>query len=471
MGFSVMRTNLAETLRTAQQLRRRNPDLHITFGGHEATHGYREILTSCPAVDSVVLGEGEHTLLELSRSLSKAQDWRQLPGIARADGSGSVVSNAPRTSIGDLDSLPFPDRGLYSSYLHRRREAVIYSSRGCCGTCSFCGIHSFYGLHGGRRWRARSARHVVDEIAALVDRYGVNSIDFVDDDFVGPGQRGRSRAFEIGSEILSRGIGVSYSILCRPDNIDGELLRHLKMSGLYRVDIGIESWIPRQLALYCKHTTPERNWRAIRALEDVGLDYTIYLIPFDPYLTAGELLATYKMCRRVGLEHIPVSSLCNRLRVTQDSCLHMTLARDESLNWVRPQGLERRILYGFRHQEGAITFSYAERIRDLYTGYIGPLFDSIAGDELLPVRRFLLSVDVAIRHLVIEGCEAGLRQLSAGSISAGVESFGRLLEGLESDLQTLTQEFQKARQGEYQEIAVAIGSHALRFHGSTAAIL
>lgn len=45
---------------------------------------------------------------------------------------------------------------------------------------------------------------MVDEIEALVRAHGVDRIRFMDDEFAGPGERGRRRARAIAAEILER---------------------------------------------------------------------------------------------------------------------------------------------------------------------------------------------------------------------------------------------------------------------------
>ncbi|MGA2721415.1 MAG: hypothetical protein ABSG79_03275 [Bryobacteraceae bacterium] len=56
----------------------------------------------------------------------------------------------------------------------------------------------------GREWRSRSPGSVVDEIQHLQRQYGVERINFLDDEFIGVGRKGRERALAIGEEIVRR---------------------------------------------------------------------------------------------------------------------------------------------------------------------------------------------------------------------------------------------------------------------------
>ena len=56
--------------------------------------------------------------------------------------------------------------------------ATMITSRGCPFSCTFCDKSV-----GGSRWRARAPEDVVDEMAEVVDRYGVGFVNFYDDNF------------------------------------------------------------------------------------------------------------------------------------------------------------------------------------------------------------------------------------------------------------------------------------------------
>ena len=135
----------------------------------------------------------------------------------------------------------------------------------------------------------------------------------MDDEFIGPGARGRERARQIGEEMLRRGLRLAFNIFCRPDNVDVEIVRLLKAAGLDCVDVGIESFVPRQLALYGKRIDAERNASVLRDLKTLGLAYRVYVIAVDPYLTREEYLLTVRAMRKTGLEHFYDASAFTKL--------------------------------------------------------------------------------------------------------------------------------------------------------------
>ena len=302
IGFTVYYNNIRPTLAVIRKLRVEGYRGHVTLGGHHATFHAEDILARHREIDSVVRGEGEGALCDLAAAVATGSEWRGIANVAcrRAE---AIVLNPCRPLIGDLDGLPFPARGPYIEFLREHGIATVASTRGCYGRCSFCSIRAFYRLARGRIWRTRSCSSVVDEIEGLVRAHGVRRINFVDDEFIGPGVQGRAHALGIGEELRRRGLGLQFNIVCRPDSVDASVLAELQRAGLFHVSLGIESWVPRQLALYGKGVTREQNLRAVDTVRRLGLDYLCFLIPADPHLTIEELNENLDQIERAGIDH------------------------------------------------------------------------------------------------------------------------------------------------------------------------
>ena len=110
IGLSVIfQYRAPEFLALAAKLRRALPKAHVTMGGHFPTFAASELLRDFPALDSVVRGEGESTLLELVQKLDSPAAWGSILGLSFRR-AGEIVDNPPRPLIADLDALPFPAR-------------------------------------------------------------------------------------------------------------------------------------------------------------------------------------------------------------------------------------------------------------------------------------------------------------------------------------------------------------------------
>lgn len=292
---------------------------HISVGGHPPTFLYRELVRDFQGLDSVVVGEGEETFVDLLQALESGLDWAGLPGLvaarpasgapgpevsATADPAdpGPPLPPTPRPLVGNLDDLPFPARDTFEVYAARSpgpRRASILRSRGCYGNCSFCDTRAFYAASPGAAWRVRSAANVADEVEMLLRNHAVECVRFWDDNFMGPGQRGREAAEELARELVRRGLRIPFSFECRVTDVDPDLFRLLKEAGLNRVFLGVEAANDRQLATYNKMVTVEDNRRALRVLEDLGIEVTVGMIMFDPDTTMEELNANLEFLKAV----------------------------------------------------------------------------------------------------------------------------------------------------------------------------
>ncbi|MDQ7821160.1 MAG: radical SAM protein [Candidatus Eremiobacteraeota bacterium] len=303
-GFSVFSTNYRETVKGAAILREKGFGGHITLGGHFPTFSYEQVLRDNPAIDSVITGEGEKPLVELAEALREGRVWGAIRGIASRRGD-SVAWNGPAPLEDPLD-FPFPlDRSAYLPRLKGQNFATVISSRGCTGLCTFCSVKSFYSLCRGKKWRSRSALDVVGELEYLNREHGISSFAFFDDNFIGPGREGRKRASDIASLIISRDLELVFSLECRPDSVDADLFKALREAGLVKVSLGVESFVPRQQALYGKKHDGAATARSIEVLKSLGVHLAIYLIPFDPFVTSPELAMNLTEASHVGAEHFP----------------------------------------------------------------------------------------------------------------------------------------------------------------------
>jgi magnesium-protoporphyrin IX monomethyl ester (oxidative) cyclase len=206
-----------------------------------------------PNIDFVVIGEPEHTILELVGALEEGtmQGLKKIKGIAFNE-SGERVVTPPRPAIQDLDSLPFPARHLLpmDAYFAAVKEnplrgeiskpwATMITSRGCPYSCVFCTVHIVM----GKKWRARSPQNVVDEIEQLVQTYHIKQIDFDDNNMA----LDKKRMESICDLIVERGLDIEWFVPngVRADTLDENLLTKMRRSGCKKIRIAPESGVQR----------------------------------------------------------------------------------------------------------------------------------------------------------------------------------------------------------------------------------
>lgn len=291
VGLSIIfQYRAPEFLKLASELRRFLPKTHITAGGHFPTFAAFELLRDYPALDSVVRGEGELTLLELTQKLDSPEDWHTVLGLSfRRD--GQVVENPPRPLIADLDCLPFPARDTPPQHHLGIGFSPVVGSRGCYRDCAFCSIRSFYRASQGKIQRFRSVPNLVDEMEMLYHTFGVRFFIFNDDEWFPAGKARLARVATLEGELQRRGLDVIMSIKCRADDVTEDLFRRLLDMGVVRAYVGVESGSDHSLRTLNKRTTVAQNRQALEALHKVGMLADFGLIFFDPESTVEDIRA------------------------------------------------------------------------------------------------------------------------------------------------------------------------------------
>jgi radical SAM superfamily enzyme YgiQ (UPF0313 family) len=299
IGVSILfQEGATEVLNFIRGLRQRGVKSKIIVGGIYPSFEYEALLKNHPEIDFVCIGEGEETFYELLVCLSENDgDISKVKGIAyRKD--GAIEKTPKREPLMDLDLLPFPSRDVLPQMLKQRPYASIVSSRGCYGRCSFCSVNGFFSSIGAK-YRYRNPEKVVEEIEYLLDNFGVDKFTFDDANFIGTGRRGKERAREFARSVKERGLNIEYSIQCRANDVERELFKVLKDSGLARVYLGVESGSQPQLDRYRKDLNVEDNIKALQILADLGIFVQMGFIMFDPYATVDDIVANQDFLAKV----------------------------------------------------------------------------------------------------------------------------------------------------------------------------
>lgn len=258
--------------------------------------------------DAVCIGEGEESMLELVKAHLSGTEQPKIPGMCIAASNSptkSMTRTPPRSSIQDLDSIPFPARDLfdncaYQEYFEQRfgrRETSIMTTRGCPFDCDFCSRAVFE-----NQFRARSSRNVVDELEEIVS-LGYDWVFFSDDCFT----LIPSRVLEICHEIRNRGLNLKWECLSRVDNFDLEIAQAMKKAGCERVFFGIESGDNGVLREMKKRITTTQAREAVDIAVKVGLKAAAFFIIGYPGESNSTILQTIKFATRLPLDYLSFS--------------------------------------------------------------------------------------------------------------------------------------------------------------------
>ena len=226
-------------------------DVTVFLDGQHPTAMPKECLSN-PNVDFVVIGERENTVLELVDELEKdRKDFKTVKGLGFLK-NGKPIITAQREMIENLDSLPFPARHLLPMKVYaeavkenplrgeiHKPMTIMITSRGCPYNCVFCSNCLVW----GKRWRARSPANVVDEMEHIVKSFGVEQIDFYDDNMT----LDKQRMGAICDLAVERDVKVEWFTPngIRADTLDEALLRKMKRAGCKKIRLAPESGVQR----------------------------------------------------------------------------------------------------------------------------------------------------------------------------------------------------------------------------------
>jgi len=292
VGITSMTPTIQSALLSASAAKEACPDAMVVLGGPHATFMDEQVLNEEAAVDVVVRGEGEETLLELAENVSNTKSLNKIQGITFRD-NGQTVRTPTRPFIKNLDELPRPAYKHFPLEKYRlfgRRMLPIMTSRGCPSQCSFCTTARMF----GKAFRARSPKNIVDELEWLRDAHGADAFSFYDDTFT----LDKKRALKICEEIRYRKIGLPWDCQTRVSVVSEEILRKMREANCQQVFFGVESGCQKILNAVNKGTTVEQNEKAIRLAKNAGLFVSISVIIGYPGETKEMLQETVDLIRR-----------------------------------------------------------------------------------------------------------------------------------------------------------------------------
>lgn len=272
-GVTCMTLNRRGMAAVAQCAKKHHPEAHVTTGGPHVTALPRETLEHYPFIDSVTVGEGEVTMLDLLDRLQKGHSLEGTPGLLWQNEEG-IHAGPERERIKDLDSLVLPHEQYPTD--------IIMTSRGCPGKCSFCASRTIW----GRKMKFLSVNKVLDMFELAVRKHGLRSLAVKDDTFTAA----KGRALEICQGIRERGLNFLWSCDTRVDYLDEELLYEMRLSGCQRISVGVESANRDILANICKRITPDQVMEATEMARKYGFQIRYYMIVGN----RGETVETYR---------------------------------------------------------------------------------------------------------------------------------------------------------------------------------
>jgi len=410
LGFNAVSPNLEKMVILSSKLKNLLDNSFVIFGGVAPSAMPRLLLKKYKGIDIIVIGEGEHTLYEVSERLLLKKSLVGCRGIAYRN-RGKIQVEEPRPLIEDLNSLPFPARDmLYNIYQSKyyNNTTFLSSSRGCVSNCSFCDNFMLRDQP-GKNWRGINPKRVVDEIELLTKTRRFHLFHFQDRTFEDPGILGKKRIENIANEIIQRSLDITYTICTRSDSWDeddNKLIDLLRKSGLCGVQLGIEAGTDRTLRLFNKGQKVHHIIKAVSLFNKKHIAIDPGFIMFHPYSTIDELKQNRVFLEKLGLGYM-WKLFITRLEITPRTKIFKKIENDGLLITNNYQDL-----YNYKYIDKNVEFisnNLAEN-KDSYTVLkLSDEFHSLSSNfisyihlklwEFIKLREKIINIDKQILEL------------------------------------------------------------------------
>lgn len=259
----------------------------ILLGGPALGINGKEILEFFD-VPFAVAGDGEEAVVSFLRCLQNGCSPDNTPGLIIKKEDGRIVANPPARQA-NLDALPLVDPSRYldlSLYVRYNSPLQIQTKRGCALHCVYC----TYNRLEGPRYRLKSPNKVADEIATLVARTGIRTVEFTDSTFNIP----LTHAKDVLRALIAKGLTLHLRTMgLNPGAVDEELVALMQEAGFTEVDVGAESGSDRMLRALGKNFTKKDIFRTARLLRQARIPATWYLLLGAPGETLETLQETF----------------------------------------------------------------------------------------------------------------------------------------------------------------------------------
>ena len=308
VGFSATTMQILHAYRCARLIKEHDQNINVWIGGAHISACPEETMDRFKEFDLGVLNEGEMTVKELLRHYKDGASSRDnINGIIYRN-NGKLVKTNPRAFINDLDSLPLPAWDLLPDLRYNYRQSVaridrlpaasLTTSRGCPCKCIFCARNVY-----GRSYRGHSAEYVLRMINFLVERYGVRSVSFEDENFT----VNKQRIVEICKVLMRKKYDLKWGCVARVDMIQEENLKLMKKAGCTSISFGIESGSQRILDILGKNLKLETINKGIAMTEKIGIRARGYFIVGHPTETIETIEETKDFIKKLPFSEVQVS--------------------------------------------------------------------------------------------------------------------------------------------------------------------
>ena len=287
---------MAAAIPQCREFRRKYPSVPVVWGGYFPSL-YPEAVLNAGYVDFAVIGQGEDTFVELVEALRGGGDVSGVQGLAYSGAAGECVRNGERPfrSPNDFPHLPYhrveAAKYILPTFLGSR-TAVHQASVGCPYQCSFCAVITAY----GSREKMEDPARTEQVLGGLQREYGINAVQFYDNNFFLQEDRAREQAERFAP------LGLRWWCEARIDAVlrfSDDTLEKLRRAGLTMVFFGAESGSDEILRQMKKSLTSDQTLALADRLRRFGITPEFSFVVGNPADPEGDARDTFAFVRKI----------------------------------------------------------------------------------------------------------------------------------------------------------------------------
>ncbi len=278
---------LVPALTLAKELKKQTK-AHINIGGNlvnrviDAFANNKEVFSDY--VDSVSIGEGEVSIIELAEYVNSKAPIESVSGLYYLNSNGVLKNNKkPETSkIKTRYNVDFTGYN-FKSYFSPEVIMPIQFSKGCYwGKCTFCDIS-----HGKPYFEVCSIDEAINQIEFFITKYNIKKFEIIDEAIL------PEYFDELADKILEKNIDIEFFAYARlEEGFNEKVLRKLNKAGLRLVQWGYETGSRKILKDMNKGINPDIRTEVLKNTSENGIWNQIMMIVGFPTETEEDLIKT-----------------------------------------------------------------------------------------------------------------------------------------------------------------------------------
>ena len=294
VGFSCTSPAYPHALRLATAIKEKSPKTRTIFGGFHPSALPNECIKH-PAVDQVVIGEGEEIFLKI------------------VNGKSDSILQGTKPPMQELE---WPDRDIIKNIrtvdlcetMNGKRIASFQCNRVCPVNCAFCAERIVSGRFHKRNnpIRSRDVSELCDEIEHVIKQLNLNYFKFVDATFdISP-----QFVIDFCKEKIKRGITTEWECLIHCSFTTEDMFYWLKKAQCYQVNMGVESGSDKILKDIGKGLRVKTIRRAFAWAKKAGVERRGFFLFGMPNETREDLYLTEQLIDEIKPEVVGFTILC-----------------------------------------------------------------------------------------------------------------------------------------------------------------